>query len=85
MSFSGDTHPSIEALILAGYRAMSAAEKFHRVEELNETVLELAACRIREEHPAIDNRELRLRIAALWLDRKTMVRAFGWDPELHAR
>jgi hypothetical protein len=82
---ASDTHPSIEMMIVNGYRGMSAAEKFQRVEELNETVLELAACRIRQEHRAIDDRELRLRIAALWLDREVLIRAFGWDPDLHPR
>ncbi len=28
-------------------------------------------------------RELALRLGALWLDRETMIRAFDWDPEIH--
>ncbi len=30
-----DTHPAIESLLIAGYRKMSAAEKFRQVESLN--------------------------------------------------
>ena len=78
-----DTHPTIRAMMVEGYRRMTPTEKFRRVEELNEAVLQLAAARIRAEHPGLDDRELRLCIASLWLDRATMVRAFGWDPALH--
>jgi len=62
---------------------MSPAEKLQRVAELNAAVLELAAAGIRRRHGAVADRELRLRLAALWLDRETMVRAFGWDPREH--
>ncbi len=80
-----DTHPDIQRMLLDGYRRMSPAEKLRRVAELNETVLELAAARVKEERPGIDERELRLRVASLWLSRDSMIRAFGWDPELHGR
>jgi hypothetical protein len=44
-----------------------------------------AAARIRAQYgPDLPERELRLRLAALWIDRDIMVRAFvrafGWDP-----
>ena len=78
-----DTSPTMEALLIEGYRRMSAAEKFARVQSLNETVLQFAAAGIRRDHPGIEESELRLRLAARWLDRETMIRAFGWDPELH--
>jgi hypothetical protein len=80
-----DTPPSVKALLIAGYRRMSAAEKLRRVQALNETALQFAAARIRSEHPGIGERELRLRLASLWLDRGTMIQAFGWDPERHGR
>jgi hypothetical protein len=85
MSAPNDTHPAVEALILERLRDMAPAEKLRRVEQLNECVLQLAAARIREEHAGIDDRELRLRLASLWLDRETMVRAFGWDPDVRGR
>lgn len=80
-----DTHPRIREMIVEGYRRMSPAEKFQRVEELNEMVLQLAAARIRHQHAGIGDTELRLRVASLWLDRATMVRAFGWDPSCQER
>jgi hypothetical protein len=61
---------------------MTPAEKARIVADLNRAVRELAASRIRSRYgPDLPERELRLRLAALWLDRETMIRAFGWDPE----
>jgi hypothetical protein len=59
---------------------MSPADKLRRVEALNEAVLQLAAARIRQESPTLTERELRLRVAALWLPAETMRLAFGWEP-----
>ena len=64
---------------------MTPAEKLARVEALNETALQFAAARVRREHPNISERELRLRLASLWLDRETMIRAFDRDPERRGR
>jgi hypothetical protein len=78
-----DTDPRIEARVIEGYRAMTPGQKLLRVQEMNEAVLELAAARIRAQYGPVSDRELRLRLAALWLDRETMIRAFGWDPTEH--
>jgi hypothetical protein len=80
---SPDTPLEVEEFLLARYRSMSPREKLHRVFDLNQTVRELAAARIRAEHgPQISERELRFRLVSLWLDRSTMIKAFGWDPEV---
>ncbi len=77
-----DTAPGAEAVLVEGYRRMSAAEKLRRVADLNEAILDLAAARIRGQYGQdVPERELRLRLASLWLDRDTMRRVFGWDPE----
>ncbi len=77
-----DTPPEIEEMILEGYRRMSPREKWRRVVELNRAVEAMAAARIRSQYgPDLPERELRLRLAALRLDRETMVEVFGWDPE----
>lgn len=79
---SADTDPATEAIQIEGYRRMAPAEKMRIVEDLNRAVRELAAAGIRSRHGRnLPERELRLRLAALWLDRDTMIRAFGWDPE----
>lgn len=77
-----DTPPEIEELLLEGYRRMTPREKMRRIVELNRAVEEMAAARIRAQYgPNLPERELRLRLASLRLDRQTMIEAFGWDPE----
>lgn len=79
---SPDTPPEIEEILLEGYRRMSPAEKFRRVIELGEAAEAMAAARIRSRYGRdISERELRLRLAALHLDRETMIEVFDWDPE----
>ena len=77
-----DTPPEIEQILIEGYRRMSLAEKLQRVCDLNHMVETMAAARIRQQYgPDLPERELRLRLAALRLDRETMIEVFGWDPE----
>jgi hypothetical protein len=76
-----DTSPQIQKILIHGYRQMSAAQKLARVQELTQTVQQLALARIRQQYGAISEREQRLRLAALWLDRDTMRRVFHWDPQ----
>lgn len=79
---SADTPPEIEERLLEGYRRMTPWEKLRQVFELNRMAQQMAAMRIQAQYgPNLSERELRLRLAALWLDRETMIEAFGWDPE----
>ena len=80
-----DTHPKVEQLMIEAYRAMTPAQKLARVQALNETVMQMAAARLKKEYGPMSERELRLRLASLRLDRTTMIRVFGWDPEQHGR
>lgn len=78
---SADTSPEAEEILLEGFRKMAPSEKLKRVFEMNRAVRALAAARIRTQYgPEISDRELNLRLAALRIDRKTMIEAFGWDP-----
>ncbi|HYU35194.1 MAG TPA: hypothetical protein VEW48_23830 [Thermoanaerobaculia bacterium] len=78
-----DTPPEIEEILLAGYRRMTPAQKLERVMDLNRAAREMALARIRATYgPDLSEGEERLRLAALWLDRETMIRVFGWDPEV---
>ena len=78
-----DTPPEIEEIMLERYRRMSPGEKLRSVQELNRTVQLMALAGIRKRHGSdLSERELRLRLAALWLDRETMIEVFGWDPEI---
>lgn len=77
-----DTPADIEERVLEGDRRMTPAEKWRRIIELNRAVEEMAAARIKAQYgPDLSERELRLRLAALRLDRETMIEVFDWDPE----
>ena len=78
-----DTPPEIEEMVLNRYRKMTPFERLLQVWELNRMAQYMAALRIQTQYgPELSERELRLRLAALWLDRETMIKAFGWDPEV---
>lgn len=80
---SPDTPPEVEEILLERYRQMSPQEKLRQVFELNRMAQRMAAMRIQTQYgPNLPERELRLRLASLWLDRETMIEAFGWDPEI---
>ena len=79
-----DTAPEIEAILVEGYRRMSAAEKLDRVADLDRTLRSLALAGIRLRYGnELSAEEERLRLAALSIDRESMMCAFGWDPEVH--
>ena len=79
-----DTSPDAERVLIAGYRRMAPADKLRRVVALNRAVEQLARARLRQQYgPDIPERELRLRLGALRLDRSVMIDAFGWDPREH--
>jgi len=75
-----DTSPHIQKILIAGYRRMSPSQKLKRVSELTQAVQQLALARIRKQYGTCSERELHLRLAALWFDRETMIRVFHWDP-----
>jgi hypothetical protein len=78
---SPDTPAEIEQRLVEEYRRMSPGQRLMMAMEMNRAVQQMAAARIRAQYgPDLPERELRLRLAALWIDRDTMVRAFGWDP-----
>ena len=79
---SADTSPDVERILIEGYRRMSPAEKLERVWAMNRAVRQMALARIRSQYPDAPEREHRLRLAALWLPRDTMIRVFGWDPDV---
>lgn len=76
---TNDTDPRIEAVLVAGYRAMSASQKLARVTALTHAVQQLALLDIRRRHPHAAQRELDLRLASRWLDPDLMKRVFDWD------
>lgn len=77
-----DTPSEIQKILIDGYRRMTPQQKFKTVNELNKSILQLALARIRAQYGDISEREQRLHLASLWLDRETMIKVFGWDPKI---
>jgi hypothetical protein len=77
---SADTAFDVEQLLVEAYRRMPPWEKIERVGQMVQTLETLALAGIAERHPHATERERRLRLAALRLDRDLMVQAFDWDP-----
>jgi hypothetical protein len=76
-----DTSPAAERIILEGYRSMPGYRKLRQVTALTQLAQRMALTRIREQYRPASEKEERLRLAALWLPRETMIRLFNWDPE----
>ena len=65
---------------------MAPAEKLARVVALNRAVEQLARSRLRAQYGTdMSERELRLRLAALRLERRVMIEVFDWDPRIRGR
>ena len=79
---SVDTPPDIEEMVIRRYREMGPLGRLRAALDKNRAVESLALAGIRHRHGALEEREQRLRLFALRLDREDMVRAFGWDPEI---
>lgn len=75
--FGDDTSPDVEARMLAHYRRMTAAEKAAKMASLTASVHAVALAGLRHAHPGATERELRLRLAARYIDRELLERAFG--------
>lgn len=75
-----DTSPDAWRALLGLYRKMPPEERLRRVAALNRMTRTMALSGMRERHPDASEEEIRLRCAALWLDRDTMRRAYGWEP-----
>jgi hypothetical protein len=76
-----DTDPLSEKVLIEGYRKMTPWKKLRCVGEMTKAVRQMALARIKKQYGGISGREQNLRLASLWLDRETMIKVFGWDPE----
>jgi hypothetical protein len=78
-----DISPEEEEALLERYRQMSPFEKIQEVLRLNQMAFEEEAARIRAQYgPDTTDWEVRLRILSRQVDRETMIKGFGWDPEV---
>jgi len=78
-----DTPLDVEERLIERYRQMTGLERLALALDMSEAVRQLALAGIRARYgPSLSAREERLRLAALTIDRETMIAAFGWDPEV---
>jgi hypothetical protein len=78
-----DTDPRVTEVLLERLRAMEPGEKLAATLGASQLVLQMYEMGVRRSHPAADDREVLLRVAARHLSRDLMIRAYGWDPETH--
>lgn len=81
--FIRDTDPQALEVFYELQRRRTPEQKLADVFDLSEGLFGLAMTGVRLRYPAASEREVFLRAAALRLPRDLMIRAYGWDPELH--
>jgi hypothetical protein len=79
--FYSDTHPEAFEFWIGLLRKKTPGEKLGMVFEMVDTMLRVQEDQVRRKYPQANHREVFLRAAAFRLDRETMIRAYGWDPE----
>jgi hypothetical protein len=77
-----DTDPEVERKLIELTRAMPDWKKIEQVFSLIETTRALSMVGLRERYPQASEEELKKRLAALVLDRETVIKVYGWDPEI---
>lgn len=82
---SHDTDPAIDAELFERYRRMSAVEKLAHVAGLGRMAEQLALGGMQTRYPNATDEENRLRLLSRRVDRETMIRLYGWDPEAEGR
>ena len=75
-----ETHPKVW---LDCVRRMDPMERVRAALGMSHLVLRMSEAGVRLAHPDADDREVFLRTAARHLSRDLMIRAYGWDPQLH--
>jgi hypothetical protein len=75
-----DTSPKMWAIYIDLIRSMDPAYKINLVFRLAFDLKSRLEAGVRYRFPGASQHEVLIRTAALYLDRKTMIRAYGWDP-----
>ena len=78
-----DTDPKSLEVFIQLHRDMTPGERAAKVFELVAFQEGLQFDSVRSMYPQASEREVFLRVAARRLDRETMIKVYGWDPDLH--
>jgi hypothetical protein len=79
-----DTDPRALEVFLDLQRKMTVSDKVQAIFGLTRMLWSFSEAGVRAQYPEADDREVFLRTAARRLDRETMIRVYGWDPQAHA-
>jgi len=77
-----DTDPETERLLIELSRNRPIWKQFRQVGALNRMTRAFAMAGIRQRYPEASEEEVRRRLAAVLFDRETVIKVFGWDPEI---
>ena len=80
-NWMADTDSKAFEVLVDLQRKMSGGEKVACALKTSAMLMALAEANVRKLYPHASAREIFLRSAARRLDRETMIRAYGWDPE----
>ena len=78
-----DTDPEALQVFIELHRKMTPGQHLAQIFELVEFGEGLQRSSVKAMYPDADEREVFLRVAARRLDRETMIKVYGWDPEAH--
>jgi len=74
-----DTHPEAEKVYIELLRDFSVSKKLCMVREITFGCQQMALTGIKQRYPEADEKEIRLRLAALWLKKEIMRKVFHWN------
>ena len=77
-----DTDPIFKEMYYQKLRAMSVGERVKRMSALSDMATCFTLGGIRARYPSADEKELKIRYAAIAYGREFSIRNFQWDPEL---
>ncbi len=77
-----DMDPETERLLIELSRNRPIWKQFRQVGSLNRMTRAFAMAGIRQRYPEASEEEVRRRLAAVLFDRETVIKVFGWDPEI---
>jgi hypothetical protein len=79
---SYDTDEASERVMVELARSTPVWKKLQQVVSTTEACRAFALAGLRSRYPHATEDELRRRLAAVIFDRETVIRVYGWDPEV---
>lgn len=76
-----DTSPEAWAIMQDALRSWTPRQRVERAAALTVLAHSFALAELRRRYPDEDDRKHRLRLAARYIDKETMLAAFGWAPD----